>query len=582
MSPFVRIAAVRSGDSICAQSAFLILLGLLTLSFGGLSDNREAELDYQTTRSLARLNSGNLEGTPEAARLIADDNLLWQPSPGQFRSTRPLGGSIASIPLYWTGVLLATGLENLEARHAKSLPVEQSEYLAHLFVGWKNSLLAAITAWLVVLSARRIGVGRKHAWLSGLVFILCSFVWPQARSSSTEIQVAFFLFLAFHLLLRARERFERLRRPRRTDLAFIGISLGMTFLTRPEIWPAILILNIATVMAIFAGYRGLARHALFLRQTWRIGHWVDSLWMMLPLLFAIALTAVANQARSGSIFGVAGELFAVGSTRPLSDLALSLLAPGRGLLWLAPLVLIAPVGLAYGFRQGGRLWPVCVVLVSVPILWVSQAPLEETESWGFGPGRLLPAMPFLWLGVALALDRLSRKDWTRRWTHALCVFGLITNLSGVLTGSGTYQELMGNAFGADSVSASYRAPDSEFLYRKAHWSLGLAEPWASWRILRHRLAGQGEVFPIDTIFLADRSEWTSASEGLDPDRIIVNRSESPSVEPAKERHRGFRHVAWIDLRDRLQTPLYPGVLISLLLVAAGCIFAIRGLDRALP
>ena len=570
MSPFVRIGAVRHGDRVCAQSAFLILLGLLTLTFSGLSDSREAELDFQTTRSLARWQSGDLVGTPEAVRLLADEEYLWQPSPGQFRSTRPLGGPIASIPLYWAGVLLQSGLEGLEERHASSELEQQTEYVAHLVVGWKNSLLAAITAWLVVLSARRIGVGRKHAWLSGLVFILCTFVWPRARGSSIEIQVGFFLFLAFHLLLRARERFERLRRPRRTDLTFIGISLGMTFLTRPQVWPSIMILTIATVMAIFAGYRGLAKHALFLRQTWRFGHWVDSLWMMLPLLFAIALTAVANQARSGSLIGLPGELFAVASTSPISDLALSLIAPGRGLIWLAPLVLLAPFGLLNGVRQSARLWPTCVVLVSLPILWVSKAPLGEDEFWGFGPGRLLPAMPFLWLGVALAIDRFSRIAWKRRLTYALCVLGVITNLSGVLIDTSTYQELVGKAVRSETALAEESERTEADLYRVAHWTPGLAEPWASWRILRHRLAGQGEEFPVDQIFL--RSERVRGETEL-ARRLVSTES---------ERHRSFRHVAWIDLRDRLHTPLYPGVLISLLLVAAGCIFAIRGLDRALP
>ena len=570
MSPFVRIAAVRHGDRICAQSALLILLGLLTLTFSSLSGSRAAELDFQTTRSLAQWNSGNLEGTPEAERLLLDNEFLWEAEPGQFRSKRPLGGPIASIPLYWTGVLVQTTLEELEERHASSEPEQQSEYVAHLFVSWKNSLLAAITAWLVVLSSRRIGVARKHAWLSGLAFILCTFIWPQARGSSIEIQVGFFLFLAFHLLLRARERFERLRRPRRTDLVFIGISLGMTFLTRPQIWPAVLILTIATVMAIFAGYRGLAKHALFLRQTWRFGHWVDCLWVLLPLLFAIALIAVANKARSGSVFGLQGELFEIASTSPLADFALTLIAPGRGLIWLAPLVLLAPLGLLHGFRRSGRLWPICVVLVSLPILWVSKSPLSEHQLWGFGPGRLLSAMPFLWLGVALAIDQMWRVSWKRRLVYALCTLGLITNLSGVLTDTSTYQQLVGKAY-LGTAGATAESPRSdEDLYRLAHWSPGLAEPWASWRILRHRLAGQGEAFPVAQIFLHGESRATEPGV----ERSVVSADSA--------RHQGFRHLAWIDLRDRLHTPLYPGVLISLLLVAMGCILAVRGLDRALP
>ncbi|MFT5285375.1 MAG: hypothetical protein ACI8TQ_001539 [Planctomycetota bacterium] len=572
MSPFVRLAIVRLGDRICAQSVLLIVLGLMTLSYSGLPDSRIAELDFQTTRSLARLHAGDLEGTPEAERLVLNEDLLWQPNPGQFRSTRPLGGPIASIPFYWLGALFQSGLDELEAKHALSAPSRLSEYAPHMAVGWKNSVLTAFLAWLVVLSARRIGVGRKHAWFSGLVFVLSSFVWPQARGSSIEIQVAFFLFLAFHLLLRARERFERLRRPRRLDLVFIGFSLGMTFLTRPGIWPAILILAVAAVIAVFSGYRVLAKHALFLRQTWRIGHWVDTLWILLPLLVAIALTAVGNQARSGSFFGLPGELSPQLSMRSFSDLALSLISPGRGLIWLAPLVLLAPFGIAFGLNRGEKLWPLCVILVGLPILWAAQTPLGADLPWGFGPGRLLAALPFLWLGVAYALDRLSRKVWHRRACHALCAFGLLSSFSGVLVDTGTYQSLIGKL--ANSELAELTEPESDYgeRYRTVHWDLGLAEPWASWRILRHRLAVEGENFPAAQIFMLEESADEDVSVAIGPTLIS----------PETNRNLGFQHMAWIDLNDRLETSPYPGMLFSILLVGLGCIFAIRGLDRALP
>ena len=572
MSPFVRLAIVRSGDRICARSVFLIVLGLLTLTFSGLSDNRIEELDFQTTRSLAHLNAGNLEGTPEAERLIEDDHLLWQPQPGQIRSTRPLGGPIASIPFYWLGALFQSGLDELEATHALSDPSRRSEYACHLAVGWKDSLLTAILAWLVVLSARRIGVSRKYAWLSGLVFVLSTYVWPQARGSSIEIQAAFFLFLAFHLLLRARERFERLRRPRRLDLVFIGFSLGMTFLTRPEIWPAILILAVAAVIAIFSGYRRLAKHALFLRQTWRLGHWVDMLWLLLPLSIAIALTAVANQARSGSVFGVPGELSPQLSMRSVPDLALSLISPGRGLIWLAPLVMLAPLGISFGLSRGQRLWPLCVILVGLPILWEAQTPLGADLAWGFGPGRLLAALPFLWLGVAYALDRLSRKLWQRRLCQALCALGVLSSLSGVLVDTSTYQSLIGKL--AENGLANLKPTEETYgeRYRTVQWDPRLAEPWASWRILRHRLAVKDENFPAAHIFMLEEPGGDDTSVAIGPTLLS----------PDSGRQRGFQHMAWIDLKDRLGGSAYPGILLSILLVAVGCILAIRGLDRALP
>ena len=48
------------------------------------------------------------------------------------------------------------------------------------------------------------------------------------------------------------------------------------------------------------------------------------------------------------------------------------------------------------------------------------------------------------------------------------------------------------------------------------------------------------------------------------------------------RDEGFRHLAWVDLAERLGGPRWPGVLLVLALAIAGMVLSQRGLDRAAP
>ncbi len=543
MSPFVRPAVIRLGDRFSARSVFLILLGIFTATFAGMPEDPLSELDFQATRSLAR---GHfvLGDTPEAQALVHAGTDVVLLEDGSSAADRPIGGALASVPLYWLGELAASLLSLIDARHDGG-SVQQGEYFAHLLVGWRNAVGAALLGALVVLSSRRVGVGRRHAWLAGLAFGLSTYVWPQARGWSIDVPAALFPFLAFHLLLRAREHFERLLRPERVDLLGIGFALTASVLVRPHLVLPVLFLGVATVITVFAGYRRLAKFALFLRKTWRFGHWADLTWTAVPLFVGVALVLAAPQA-----FG--GALLVAPSNEPFEDVVLLLVSPGRGLLWFAPLVLLAPYGCLVALRRGARTWPIVAVLVVLPIVWSAHPPPRIDHAWGFGPGGLLPALPFLWLFVAVALDKVERIDWLRRVGRGLVVLGLLTSLSGALVDTATYQDLL---------IQEARGRTAADLHRQTAWDLRAAEPWAHWRILRHRLAGLGESFPSDAIFLAGNTQV---------------------LEPHRARDRGFGHVAWVDLHERRGLRPHALLLVALSFFVAGCGAAVRAFDRALP
>ena len=137
--------------------------------------------------------------------------------------------------------------------------VGRSEYFAHLLVGWRNPFLTALTALLIVLTSRRLGVQRLYAWIAGLSYGIATFAWPQARSTLSDVQATFFLFLAFYVLLRMREEFKRLHEPRARHLFGLGAALSAAVLTRVALVPAAAVIALVTVISIWRGNRDLAR-----------------------------------------------------------------------------------------------------------------------------------------------------------------------------------------------------------------------------------------------------------------------------------------------------------------------------------
>jgi 4-amino-4-deoxy-L-arabinose transferase-like glycosyltransferase len=570
MTPFVRPRAVRRGDRLLARSVLLILLAAYTATFTGLPDNPDAEVEFQTTSRLAREGRLALGGTPEAEAILAVEREGGQGfnvarggagREDEWFSWFGVGQALVALPFYAAGVGLALLFPEVEQAHARTrhYGAARSEYFEHLAVGWRNPLLGALTGWLVVLVSRRLGAHRKSAYFAGLTYGLVTFAWPQARSTLSDVQATFFLFLAFHLVLVCREDLERHTRPGRLAQAGIGLALGMAFLTRVVTAPAILVLGVAALLVPAQHRRRPDRAPGSLAG--------DLAWIAPPALACVALFLWLNARRFGDPLETgygsdvfSGTFFSYPWTHGLAGI---LVAPGKGLLWLAPGVLLLPFGLLRARRIGERLWPWTLPFLAVAVL----APVAPTQTWHgawtYGPRYALPLLPFLWVGVALALDRLARVRRRLVLAYALFGFGLVVTLPAVLVDHMSAQDL--------SVQAARVAwPDvegeSEFVrdnvrFDRMQWSFRFAAPWVHWRILRHRAAGLAEEYPLDEIF------------HLESDAQVA---------PTHERDRGSRHLAWVDLRYRLEGPLWPAVLLSGALLFAGILLGARGLDPAQP
>ena len=538
-----------------------ILLALFTATMVAQPDILDAEVEFQTTSSLARRGTLALGGTPEADAIIERGYNVHRGGPGREDETFSwygIGQALVGLPFYLAGDALGRIFPEFERANAETthMGIGRSEYFAHLFVGWRNPLFAALTAFLLVKTCRRIGSRRSHAWLAGLSYGICTFAWPQARSTLSGVQATFFLFLAFHLTLKIESAFER-RRPSGWMLAAVGLALGMAFLTRMLVAPVIVVLYGALVFVLIDGYQ---RRGTGFRFS-------DLVWSATPALACFALYLWTNHERFGdpleSGYGDAVQWSDYFNYPLHHGLFRILFAPGQGFLWMAPGVLLLPFWMRRLWRRGKFRTPLIQILVSLAVLIPVSMTAGWHGAWGYGPRYALPMLPFLWIGLAPALDALEELRFGRVLASVPLFFGMLVALGGVLVDHTTHTDLAIQAARLEWPDApgltEADQEESRFVSIRLDWRF--AAPWAHWRILRHRLAGLGEEFPVRQIFLMDHEAV---------------------LRPEHEREKGYQHLTWVDFHRRLGGPTWPATLFCVGILFCGLVLAIRGLDPGLP
>ena len=230
------------------------------------------------------------------------------------------------------------------------------------------------TAWLIVITSRRLGAERRAAFAAGLTYGLCTFAWPQARSTLSDVQATFLLFLSFHQLVKVRERYVRFRAPHKTDLILFGLALGGAFLTRMAVALAIPPLLIAFLFVVRFGRDRLGTKARPL---------FDLTLGLVPAALGLGFWLWINHVRFGNPLE-SGYGEAVGpnyfSYPPHLGLAMLLTAPGKGLVLLAPAFLLAIPWIARGLFSSDRLGPWTVLFVVIGVFTVLLPEIEDDSN----------------------------------------------------------------------------------------------------------------------------------------------------------------------------------------------------------
>ena len=510
-------ASLFAADRALARTVFWIFLALFTLVATGLPDHMDSEIEFQTTSALGRTASFALGGTSESDALVAarfampdEPRIALKVGEGGAYSWFGTGQALAAVPLYWAGRGIAELAPGVEARFAERTleGVHRSEYYAHLLVGLRNPLLSALTCWLITLVALQLGLTYRWALVAGIGYGLTTFALAQARSTLSDVQATAALFGVLHLLLlmHARAAMDRPARPEHAALA--GGLLGLAFLTRLVTAPAILVL----VIGAFALLWKRSRKAL--------------VFFVVAAGAGVVAFLVFNWLRFGapleSGYGDVVKADSFWRYSPLLGLAGLLLAPSKGLVFLAPLVVLAPLAFRMG-EPGPRRFFLATTLGIVLAVFLPIVPTETWHgAWTFGPRYVLPALPFLWLAGILGAERLWTGPKGRVLVVTLLGLGFVSNASAVLVDHMTAQDLAVQAARVDWPDV----PGGEATrFQKIQWEPRYAAPWVHWRIFRHRVAGLGEEFSSREIFFTE---------------------EDVPLHPNRELRPGFQHLAWID------------------------------------
>ena len=554
-------------DRRVALSVFFLLLALFTATFDGPAASPDAEVSFQTTSALWRTGSLALSGTPEAEALVAHAK---RTPPGGFsvRAGVPrdgaqpyygwygVGQALVALPFYAVGTLLGKAAPALERDHGATRrhDTPRSEYLEHLFVGWRSPVLGALTGMLVVLALLRLGLSRRLCFLSGLGYGATTFAWPQALSDLSDVQATALVALACYALLYLYQQ------PSRRAALVLGISAGLAFLTRTGCAPMIVCLDVAFLLACRSGPLSSGGEPGELRAR----RWGMLLFGLVPQLLLLGLWLLLNQLRFGHVldsgYGEALQGGLMGGDPLRAALGL-LVSPGKGLLWMAPALLLLPTGVKRARALGQPGLVLFVVVMTLGAFLPAIATRGWHGAWTFGPRYVLPALPLLWILASLGFARSDIDTRPRLALHALMALGLLVQVPGVLVDSFTYHELAVVAAREHfPVDEGLPEADQEALrFDALQFDWGFAAPWAHWRILRHRVAGLGEEFEASELFRY-------------PTELRLS--------PAQERERGFAHLAWVDLSQRLGRLIWLPVTAILMLLGAGLVLAGRALDTA--
>jgi len=399
--------------------------------------------------TLGRFNTGDAEAMYQITAGLGEDGVPWGHKAHDWLKFG-LGQPLLTLPLYALGrAWAAVGHGDVGG-------------LTRFCVALFNQAVIPATALALALGARRRYGGRVALALVG-TFLLATPALPYARLAFAE-PMSGLLILSASLLLWTRadlaaptpdpspegggENDESdspsLRRGGGWGVGaavLAGLCLGIAVLVKPAnaiyvpIPTLYLIWDIAWTVRRTASVDGAGRWVAVPRLAAGLGG------LGLGLLPGLALTLLYNQIRYSNpfVFGYEGE----GFTTPLATGLYGLLvSSGKGIVWFAPPLLLAPLALVVLWRGGDRRRQAEVVAISAQVavvlvfhaLWSSW---EGNIAWG--PRLILPLVPLLlWPLGALAAGKRVRRVW---WL--LGALGWLVNIPGALIDQFYYFDLNG-------------------------------------------------------------------------------------------------------------------------------------------
>ncbi len=437
---------------------FLVFSAFYLLTMSGHLYSPDEETMYLVTQGIAL--RGDVAVVADAGAPVA---ALRPGIDGQHYSPYGILPSLLALPLFAVGALAAP------------FGTVAFDYATRMAVSSFNGLVTAATVALLAAWCLRLRVSPRKTFGVMLLYGVCTFAWPYARTFFSEPLTALLLLIAVERIATARSQRDT------TWLLFVaGIAAGLMVATRLAGAIALPLLAVYVLWPPrphLASTRSTCIEQL-IQLVWRGLVWGSG------LLPGFALLLAYNIARFDTLLATGYTSEAQAFTTPLAEGIVGLLfSPGKSLLLYAPPVLLALPGAM-------RLWKhqrgLVVVILSICIAYVGLY-AQWSMWWGggvWGPRFLLPIIPLLIMlaaatfandanrqrGVASQVAQAHpQRSWPlARWsltcaTLLLGLAGLIGNLGGVLVNFDTYLNMS-----LDDQQRIYK-PAASPLY--AHWQI---------------------------------------------------------------------------------------------------------------
>ncbi len=451
----------RAPRVAAALAAFLLLASTDERSFGVIPDGMEVLSSAAATAHFGEIG-------------VSRD---WVNAP-----TRPQGDAVSR---FGAGLSLIETVPMALARFLGALAPRA--FSTPLFV-LVPLLSLVVAAWALTRAALRVGTPAGVAAGTGLALVFSTFLWGYAASDYSEAVQAALLSLVLLAVVELRERSGS----RRWAIT-AGLSAGGAVLVKSLLLAPVLPLIAAAVFGIRRKPELSSKGKKERRQDRAASGGRALPWPLVVSFVGVFLVwAVFDLVRFGKLFGgYPGEDF---SYPPLTGLLRLTLLPNKGLLWYAPVVLLAPLGFRLLFRRDARLALALgasaltiLLLVSAWWAWDGQA--------GWGPRLLVPLLPPLVLLAGLAAAEAGPA--ARAGALALALAGVAVNAVGALE---PFPQLyaVSSLVGPRPISASraagtpyeiWRRPDGTLL-ASAPNHLSLTPAWSPIRLQARMLAAR--------------------------------------------------------------------------------------------